>query len=233
MLQIAYLGFSKPIVSACHLAYEITDEILVVFICYLNLTFSNYWPDDNVQARYIVGTSVNGIVTFHIIYHLLFMLFDIFATIYRLIRNVLRKGDRVVEIDKKVPMRTEKDLCYPFDKTEFSARDGDTVGSIGGSAKGGKKVPKKAIKSKSKGGAHETPGDQLATEKELFPYGHPKYIKKGKVTEKPDTIDEFSYEGTIVEDLSDEEEVVFEERVLLKNDDSEPATMDLSKFPEP
>ena len=59
-------------------------------------------------------------VVFHIIYHLAIMVLDMLATIYRLIRNLLNRKSHVVNITKHVPKRSEKDLFYPYDVTEFS-----------------------------------------------------------------------------------------------------------------
>lgn len=131
VLQIGYLGYVKPIVDFWHLCVEIIDEFIVLMICYMMLQFSDYYPDSNTKARYIVGTTVNALVVFHIIYHLGIMVADMIATIYRMVRFLLckKEGD-VVRITKHVPKRSNADLFYPFDVTEFSVDGKNKVDPI-------------------------------------------------------------------------------------------------------
>lgn len=107
-----------------HLVVELIDEFIILAISYCMLGFSDYYPDHNVDARYMIGTIVNALVVFHIIYRQTVMLFDLVYSIYKAIWDYLY-GDK--GLTKCIPERSEKDLHFPFDVVEFDKLSENTT----------------------------------------------------------------------------------------------------------
>lgn len=206
ILTIMYLGYVKPIVDKWHLAFELIDEFIILAICYCMLQFSDYYPDDNVRARYKVGTAVNALVVFHIVYRLTVMIVDLLLTIYRIIRAWL--GKRTPIPRKEVPEREEKDLHYPFDVTEFETQERDVMS-------------KQSVELK-------------LSEYWLSPFGHPRYVPKNRHTEPlAEIIDEYSCEETI-EEQSEIELLEYDDMVIeVEADAPESIPLNAADYQEP